>query len=76
VWQNNVHYDGDEDQEGQANPDGQQAKPELPWNVVLHNDWATSMPRMVSILKKIIYGMTLKKATKIMARYTPRARPW
>jgi len=34
------------------------------------------MPRMVSILKKIIYGMTLKKATKIMARYTPRARPW
>ena len=42
------------------------AKHDLPWNVILHNDWENSMPRVVVILKKVIPGMTLKKATKIM----------
>jgi ATP-dependent Clp protease adaptor protein ClpS len=42
------------------------AKPELPWNVILHNDWENSMPRVVIILKKVIPGMTLKKAAAIM----------
>jgi ATP-dependent Clp protease adaptor protein ClpS len=42
------------------------AKPELPWHVILHNDWDNSMPRVVIILKKVIPGMTLKKATRIM----------
>ncbi len=42
------------------------AKPELPWHVILHNDWDNSMPRVVIILKKVIPGMTLKKATAIM----------
>ena len=42
------------------------AKPELPWNVLLHNDWNNSMPRVVIVLKKVIPGMTLKKATRIM----------
>jgi ATP-dependent Clp protease adaptor protein ClpS len=42
------------------------AKPELPWNVILHNDWENSMPRVVIVLKKVIPGMTLKKATRIM----------
>jgi ATP-dependent Clp protease adaptor protein ClpS len=41
-------------------------KPDLPWNVILHNDWENTMPRVVVILKKVIPGMTLKKATKIM----------
>jgi ATP-dependent Clp protease adaptor protein ClpS len=41
-------------------------EPELPWNVLLHNDWNNSMPRVVVILKKVIPGMTLKKATAIM----------
>ncbi|MDQ3913125.1 MAG: ATP-dependent Clp protease adaptor ClpS [Actinomycetota bacterium] len=41
-------------------------KPDLPWNIILHNDWENSMPRVVVILKKVIPGMTLKKATKIM----------
>jgi ATP-dependent Clp protease adaptor protein ClpS len=41
-------------------------KPDLPWNVILHNDWDNSMPRVVIILKKVIPGMTLKKATKLM----------
>lgn len=39
---------------------------EPPWNVVLYNDWDNSMPRVVLILKKVIPGMTIKKATKIM----------
>jgi ATP-dependent Clp protease adaptor protein ClpS len=42
------------------------AKPELPWHVILHNDWDNSMPRVVIILKKVIPGMTVKKATAIM----------
>ncbi len=39
---------------------------EPPWNVVLHNDWENSMPRVVVILKKVIPGMSLKRATAIM----------
>ena len=42
------------------------AKSEAPWNVILHNDWDNSMPRVVIILKRVIPGMTLKKATAIM----------
>jgi ATP-dependent Clp protease adaptor protein ClpS len=42
------------------------AKPELPWNVILHNDWENSMPRVVIVLKKIIPGMTYKRAARIM----------
>jgi ATP-dependent Clp protease adaptor protein ClpS len=39
---------------------------EPPWNVILHNDWDNSMPRVVLILRKIIPGMSLKKATTVM----------
>jgi ATP-dependent Clp protease adaptor protein ClpS len=51
------------------------AKRELPWNVILHNDWDNSMPRVIVLLKKLIPGMTLKKAAKIMyeAHSTGRA---
>ena len=45
---------------------GNKTKRELPWNVILHNDWENSMPRVVIILKKILPGMTLAKATRIM----------
>ena len=45
---------------------GIKAKPELPWNVILHTDWKNSIPRVVIVLKKVIPGMTLKKATRIM----------
>ncbi len=51
------------------------AKPELPWNVILHNDWENSVPRVVIVLKKVIPGMSLKRATGIMweAHTTGRA---
>ena len=45
---------------------GNKARPELPWNVILHNDWNNSMPRVVVVLKKVIPGMTYKKAAGIM----------
>jgi ATP-dependent Clp protease adaptor protein ClpS len=45
---------------------GTEVKPDLPWNVILHNDWENAMPQVVLILKKVIPGMTFKKATKIM----------
>ena len=41
-------------------------KSEAPWNVILHNDWDNSMPRVVLVLKKVIPGMTFKRATAIM----------
>jgi ATP-dependent Clp protease adaptor protein ClpS len=54
---------------------GKNVKPELAWHVILHNDWANSMPRVVLVLKKVIPGMTLKKAAEIMyeAHNTGRA---
>ena len=39
---------------------------EPPWNVLLHNDWDNSMPRVVLILKKVVPGMTIGRAIKIM----------
>ncbi len=39
---------------------------EPPWNVILHNDWKNSVTRVVWILRKIVPGMTVKKATGIM----------
>ena len=45
---------------------GEESRTEPPWNVILHNDWENSMPRVVLILKKTIPGMTYKQATRIM----------
>ncbi|MDQ4127927.1 MAG: ATP-dependent Clp protease adaptor ClpS, partial [Actinomycetota bacterium] len=45
---------------------GNKVRPELPWSVILHNDWGNSMPRVVVILKLVIPGMTVRKATRIM----------
>lgn len=45
---------------------GNKSRTEPPWNVILYNDWDNSMPRVILVLKKIIPGMTIKKAAKIM----------
>ena len=45
---------------------GNKTKRELPWNVILHNDWDNSMPRVVIILKKVIPSMSFEKAIRIM----------
>ena len=42
------------------------ATTEPPWDVVLHNDWDNSMPKVTIVLKKVIPGMTLKRAMAIM----------
>ncbi len=54
---------------------GKKAGTEPPWNVVLHNDWENSMLRVALILKKVIPGMSIKKATALMyeAHSTGRA---
>ncbi len=39
---------------------------EPPWNVILHNDWNNSMPRVIVILRRVIPGMTVRRATRIM----------
>ena len=36
------------------------------WNVLLHNDWDNSMPKVVIVLKKVLPGMTIGRATRIM----------
>lgn len=45
---------------------GGEVRTEPPWNVILHNDWDNSMTRVIWILVKVMPGMTLKKATRIM----------
>ena len=52
-------------EEGRART-GRKAKPEPPWNVVLHNDWDNSMPRVVVILKRVVSGIASRRATRIM----------
>lgn len=54
---------------------GRKATTEPPWDVVLHNDWDNSMPKVVLILKRTIPGMGIKRATRIMyeAHATGRA---
>lgn len=42
------------------------ARLEQPWNVILHNDWENSMPKVVLILKKTIPSMSYKRAAGIM----------
>ena len=37
-----------------------------PWNVVLHNDWSNSMPRVVVVLRRVIPGISVRRATRIM----------
>ncbi len=39
---------------------------EPPWNVILHNEWDNSMPRVVVILKRVVPGITVRRATRIM----------
>jgi ATP-dependent Clp protease adaptor protein ClpS len=54
---------------------GRRATTEPPWDVVLHNDWNNSMPKVVLILKRTIPGMSVKRAVSIMyeAHSTGRA---
>jgi ATP-dependent Clp protease adaptor protein ClpS len=42
------------------------SRTEPPWNVILHNDWENSMPRVIWVLKKTIPGISLKRATAII----------
>ncbi len=41
------------------------SKTELPWNVILHNDWSNAFQRVIWSLKKVMPGMSFAKATKI-----------
>jgi ATP-dependent Clp protease adaptor protein ClpS len=45
---------------------GRRATTEPPWDVVLHNDWKNSMPKVVLILKRTIPSMSVKRAASIM----------
>lgn len=51
------------------------ARPEPPWDVVLHNDWNNSMVKVVYVLRREIPGMTVKRAAALMyqAHSTGRA---
>lgn len=45
---------------------GRENSTEPPWNILLHNDWDNSMPRVVVVLKKVLPGMTITRAIGIM----------
>ncbi len=61
--------------EAQGIQTGSKARAEPPWKVILHNDWENSVTRVVYVLVRVIPGMTIKRATKIMwkAHTTGRA---
>ena len=42
------------------------SRTEPPWNVVLHNDWNNSMPKVVYVLVRTIPGMNVRRATALM----------
>ncbi len=52
--------------EAEGTRTGRKTRTEPPWSVILHNDWENSMPKVVVILVKVIPGMNIKKATRIM----------
>ncbi len=58
--------------EGTRTEGGTRTEP--PWNVILHNDWDNSMPKVVVILVKVIPGMSIKKAARIMYDAHSRGR--
>ena len=37
-----------------------------PWNVILQNDWNNSMPWVVVVRKRVVSGITIRRATRIM----------
>jgi ATP-dependent Clp protease adaptor protein ClpS len=53
-------------EKGKEKQTGKKARTEPPWNVILHNDWNNSMPAVVVVLVKVIPGMTIRRAAKIM----------
>lgn len=65
-WQNASHMSATKHRREKRAPTRRKAEPAPPWNVILHNDWNNSMPRVVLVLKRVVPGMTLKKATRIM----------
>lgn len=47
------------------NRTARKARPELPWNVVLHNEWNNEFRRVIVVLRRNIPGMTLARATRL-----------
>ena len=45
---------------------GEENLTEPPWNVILHNDWENSVTQVVWVLVRVIPGLSVKKATRIM----------
>ena len=45
---------------------GDKAGSEPSWKVILHNDWENSMPKVVRVLVKVVPGMTIKRAIRVM----------
>ncbi len=66
MWQSVRRMSATKVRKGREWRTGGKARTEPPWNVLLHNDWENSMPRVVYVLMKVIPGMTIKKATSIM----------
>ncbi len=65
-WQDPYQMPATKTKKTESTRTGTKVELDLPWNVLLHNDWSNSMSQVVTILRKVIPGMTLKKATRIM----------
>src|SRR3954469_15690727 len=66
IWQSTGEMTQTKTKRAEGTHAGDKAQTEPPWNVVLHNDWENSVTRVVWVLVRVIPGMTIKKATKVM----------
>jgi ATP-dependent Clp protease adaptor protein ClpS len=65
IWQSGVMITT-KSRQPERTQTGGKSRREPPWNVVLHNDWENDMVRVVLVLKKVVPGMTVKRAAGIM----------
>ena len=66
AWQSSGGMSATKVEEAQETQTRSGARTGPPWNVILHNDWDNSMPRVVFTLMKVIPSMTVKRAARIM----------
>jgi ATP-dependent Clp protease adaptor protein ClpS len=66
AWQSDGGMTATKTKEAQGTRTERKTRTEPPWNVILHNDWENSVTRVVWVLVKVIPGMTIKRATKVI----------
>ena len=59
-----IHMMSTKTKKNEGEQAGRKARPESLWNVILHNEWHNALRWVILILRKVIPGIGLKRATK------------